>query len=761
MQDVWLSLTVVTGLALGSILAGRAFAAAWGVKLLQRWTPEALLMCACLGTGVWVLGFGCCSYLGLRALPAALVVVGVSAALMTVQLGRRWPFLPRGPRRWGTLAAALTPCVVAVAAALLPVGLGDCFTFQSDSMIYDSVAEWLQTHSFWAPVAPDPNHPGLGWVLSMQATGHRMGPMFLLAMVRAFCPGSLPIDLFPAVSAWGAALNVGGVYLLCRWAFRCGRAWSFVAAVAAAGVNPLAYAVACGFLCQLYGTGVLCYALAALTRLAPRGRWNARGAALFALPAALLVSVYSEMAPILFLAAVAHVAYGAGRAWRRSAGLRFMAFACGALGIFLLFANVEVLRALRSLSSGIQAKGVIQCQEWSDMHFWSFAVGARRYDAPAGGAAAAMATLCTCLLVVGVARSALARRALPVLASLLVFAVLAAYYRWVAHDPWTGALGYKWNLFKLCQWAFPLLLSFQGAGLARLGTLLLRRPLPSRLAAAAASAAVVAVAGWLHWVQAREAVALVHDDWHSRTPLSSLRLLQREVSWLGASSVYLCVDDGTKPYVGAVLAHVLGPRPFYNSWPTRHFFRTPTTAGDHVPSPPPGGMVCLALREDLPVDALAGAPLPCGLVALDLSRPGVIGMDDLEYPIVESEDGTPYATVGRGAVTVRVWASEGGAGVLTFLVGAGPSLPDAPTRRLLTWVDDGPEREVVAACGQPVATPVRVHAGVNRIHLRCTDEPSRPLPNGDPRVFLFTLSRCHFSADRPNSPTSAGDAGSP
>src|SRR5262249_7382546 len=57
------------------------------------------------------------------------------------------------------------------------------------------------------------------------------------------------------------------------------------------------------------------------------------------------------------------------------------------------------------------------------------------------------------------------RQALPVTAALVVIAALTAYFRLLARDPWTGEAGHSWNLFKLCQWAFPLVTALEIVGL--------------------------------------------------------------------------------------------------------------------------------------------------------------------------------------------------------------------------------------------------------------------------------------------------------
>jgi hypothetical protein len=59
------------------------------------------------------------------------------------------------------------------------------------------------------------------------------------------------------------------------------------------------------------------------------------------------------------------------------------------------------------------------------------------------------------------------RRSWPLAAMAGLLVVAVAYYALVARDPWTGERGHTWNLLKLEQWGFPLVLLAQ-ASAARL-----------------------------------------------------------------------------------------------------------------------------------------------------------------------------------------------------------------------------------------------------------------------------------------------------
>jgi len=198
--------------------------------------------------------------------------------------------------------------------------------------------------------------------------------------------------------------------------------------------------------------------------------------------------------------------------------------------------------------------------DWSSLDYWSFATGARDYNARHWWSLAAV-VMGTALFGIGVARRLRTRRVWPVLQALLVLTALAAYYHWCVRDPWTHAIGQTWNQFKLCKWSYALIVAAQAAGLhyvLRLGVF--RRKLPNRFAMAASGRAVflpsarpaswggvLLGAAWLTllvastsapWSHAKFMAAYYQRLMDSKTPLSSARSLQNRVELLGAPSLY-------------------------------------------------------------------------------------------------------------------------------------------------------------------------------------------------------------------------------
>ena len=175
MHDSWLCVAVLAGLSVGATLTGRGDAVLVPIRMLRRWTPENVLASAFLGTAVWVLTFGYCSYLGLAA-PAA---TGVVLAVLRPPGGREGgvpppgvPFRPAGagccwPSSWRPSSWLWRPH---------PAGPGRrLLRFSSDSLTYNSVAEWLQSHGFCELCPGDPGRPTSMWMVTIPATGHRIG----------------------------------------------------------------------------------------------------------------------------------------------------------------------------------------------------------------------------------------------------------------------------------------------------------------------------------------------------------------------------------------------------------------------------------------------------------------------------------------------------------------------------------------------------------------------------------------------------------
>jgi hypothetical protein len=365
--------------------------------------------------------------------------------------------------------------LLGAAIALLPVARFNAFNPYNDTFTYISISDHLQTHAFSVPADPEPYFPFLSQTRLYQEKGLRMGAVFLLALAQSLAFGRRAIDLYPALAAWGVALNVLAVFLLCRWSALLSRRLAFAAAWLAAVVpNPFHYAASNGFLPQLLGTAFFALGLAWLARLARGGR---RPAAFgLALALAALSSAYSELSlPMLFIILPVFVTHLAGRA-RLSARLR----GWGRAGLLtLLFTHIELVRMWSALPEQIAAK-VGRHIPYSPLEFLGNALGANpgpwttetvhflwRYPPRMlNGAAALLGVLALTGLV------ALLRRRAGRGSYFWALAFLAALFGWFAlavKNPFLpGLTGQSWSEFKITQWSYPLLLPLLMAGTTRL-----------------------------------------------------------------------------------------------------------------------------------------------------------------------------------------------------------------------------------------------------------------------------------------------------
>jgi hypothetical protein len=508
---------------------------------------------------------------------------------------------------------------------------------------------------------------------------HRMGAVYLLALVRSCVPGARALDVYPAVMAWGTLLNVAGVVLLCRWAFRLPRAAAvatgFIAAIAA---SSLSFAQHFGFLCQVYGTAALAFALAVLARC----RWRASDAGLFAVASCGLVSLYSELSPVLAVACLAYVVVAGARAWKTGRTAALTRFAGLTVLAIVVVGNVELVRAFRAVQYMTGLHGVGWHIDYSALRFWAFAVGADFLGTVHGPAQIVAVVFASLTLLLGLLRM----RQAPVAVTLLTLAGLAVFYTVWARDPWTHLRGHTWNLFKLAQWSFPLVAALQGAGLHRL--------LAGRNGLLAVICAICLCASYpAHARMARQTTVFARQSLGSKQVLGDARELRRRLRRLHPGSLCLLGEpEGFHPR--SLVPYLVAPRPFVNGWWGSAFWM----AG----MPDRWGLV----RPDT-LYLMHGAPpfepplerLPLNFSVVDGSRPLVFRM-----------------STHAGGVRLDVFAPCPG---LAMLVLAWH--PDAgPVGLLRVQGPSGCHQQVMGTTG-PTHIPVSLPGGTTRLVLRRAD----------------------------------------
>ncbi len=571
-------IAVVLGLAAGTTATGRALVGVLGARSLRRRSPENFAIAALLGTGLWILVFGYCSYLRAPArLATAVTLAGSLGLVMALILLGRWrDLLPPRPRPSGLPAQA--GCVAACALTLLAPLAYRSFNVWNDTFAYISSSESLQRAGFGALCDFDGSRPLEGWLLFHQLIRVHIGSVFFLSMIEAGCPGLRAVELFRPVMAWTVVLNLFGVFLLCRWSLRCRR---LVAAAAvlftATTFNPLFYCVAWGFFAQLFGTALLAGSVALMARMlrGRYGRWQP--ALLFGVLAAALISAYYELGPILAGSCVTALLLEVGRARRLRRLGAFARFAgLTALAVVAL-ANVECVRGVRGiLINGNAVAG--SHRPWSAAKYWSFLLGTRPVDTAAflrntyaagwaGHPEAAHYGIALATLIasagfgVGLLRVAPRRGTLGYGPALGCFALMLAYFQFAVRDPWTGETGHTWSMFKLCKWTFVFVVPVVFLGLQ----VLLRRLRAGQVVIVAGALAAGLASLPVHVAEARGQDAAMRWSVRSDDPFVDFHRLSKRVDALNPESLYLARQGGAA-YTDSWAAYWLFPRRFANSW---------------------------------------------------------------------------------------------------------------------------------------------------------------------------------------------------
>lgn len=674
-------MTFVLELAAATLaLAAVMTATGWATAVLIRarrfasWRFEAAAANAFTGTGLWMLVYGTASYLGVPASQACGPIAAGSACLIALAVFARPPRLRGLPS--AAVAAQFGAGLLGLWFVLRPLLGTTCGWPFSDTPTYLAISNELQGHGFGTGVTPiDPDRP-LTYNLWLYQRDHlRMGSTFLLALLQALS-GADAIRVHQVVMAWGMLLNLGGIALLMRWAFRSPR-WAAAGAtlLAAAACNPLHGSIQMGFQPQTFGTAYLSFTLALLARATRRTFWTAPNAFVLALGVTTFVRVYSDLAPVLALGGLAYLVMNLRRALRDGTAGSFLRFAAVTTAALALLGNYEWYRAVKALQA--QVGSVVGWPiAWKAPEFASFALGTRPLfgEEPVSGRRLVRAVGALLLLLVGLPRLVRDRRAAVVAAVLGVYAAMAVYYGGFVTDPKAGTLGHRWSVFKICKWAFPLVLAVQFVGLATL----LRRAPYRRVLMLLPGLLVLVVAIPQHNLWATHCRLYMHKLTGTNDPPRAWRELNRRLDELGVEQVDLLYSEtGSEAPFSPFIFH---PRPMVNGWA-----HTPMEwvrwEGPRPPLPPGTALVYWGTRSL----ALSGEPLPGNMRLLDQSRPQLY---DFDKPGVVPESASD------GAVSVRLDAQPG-----TCLLWS----PRAGRLRLRANVADSAARIVLTA-GEQVIT---------------------------------------------------------
>jgi hypothetical protein len=547
-------------------LTGRLHIALAGPRRLHQFGPFQACPSAALGVAWWTLVLTAASSWGFQTSAALVAGLGLAAVglFAVIVRGRSRILRPSGSgRAW--LALAL-PLGLTGLVALGPVLGHGRFAAENDSLLYSALAQWYEDHPFRETQAFDEGQPIAHYAAVYHEAGYPMAPALLLAAAARAVRASSPLLVYPAWSASGLVLALGLLITVgrrvLRWPVRfVGGAGLGLAAL----LQPLTWAHHLGFLAQTFAVGLLLAALLHLSGLRSGSRLGFSDALLAALLAASLAVTYP---PFLVLLAGGFATWllTSSLAGERLARRARFALACGGLfAVFVAAQGLDLIRAFRFLG-GTRVGGHVDLSLWGFVEatlgawVWApFALGplAERLR----GAQILLAPLYALLAWRGLRRVARECPGTfgPFLGAMAVLAAGLVWFSVLARDPWTGARGHSWNLFKLTQWAFPFSALVVLHGLSGLG----RGPW-RYLPRAAALVPLLLVPVHLAFADrlGRDFEAFVG----SPRPLDSWEAMRRRLREVSGSLVAADRPEASTPFLPTYLGLLVYPKALAGEW---------------------------------------------------------------------------------------------------------------------------------------------------------------------------------------------------
>jgi hypothetical protein len=713
---IWFPLLLFLTIVLAALFAivGRIAASALRIDALDGDQPEHWLAAMLFGTGLVTLICGWCAYAGLSAREYRWIVLGVLTGLLGVAVVRgdarrlvRFAALARGHLIVGSILA------IRVGLYLLPVLFGGSHLLISDAMTYVPAADWLGNNGFRASLQPNPEQPIQSLMILFQQMNHRMGPMFLHSFLAVSIPEVGAFELFPVMIGLGLILNLGTVYLICRWCFNVSERMSFAGLLLVAILaHSLASSSTGTFLCQLYGTAVLGTAIAFMVILSDPLRWTHGNALLVGFLVSIQLSMYSELAPVLAIAGTAWLSINAIQSFRFRSAIRFGCFLAFIALFTLSIANVEIVRCWNGVLNMLKLNGVGTHIQWSWPGFVEFAIGGSGYDHRFGFTfrvfKRAACSGVVAILLLGGLRFLFRQGGSYVAVSLAVLAALFAYYATSRTDPWTGATGHTWNLFKASKWAYPFVAAVQVAGLAWIGQYVVRKRYSIGIALVLLG--TVALFNVQQHVRVARAIAKqTREISGGDSPYSAARQLRCRLAE-STAPIYLVRTPETD-FKGPLQAGLFYPRPLLNGWPGDPLYGTLGLLDDR-PRAFDADTVFMLFGEppfDEPLERL-----PFRMSRLDPDQPVLFRIDYPDRPYVPRA-GEPLV-VGDKPITCWIFAARGGT---VELASDHASEWNRPNRVLTISINSAAPVEWNTGHGLPIKK------GINRVTLSAGDTEIR------------------------------------
>ncbi|MBI1247902.1 hypothetical protein GC197_08700 [bacterium] len=716
-------LGVILFIATGTFVTGRLIVALAKVDWLRSLRVENMLVSAFLGTTLWMLITAASSYLGLPALSARFVLLGVVLLLCgAVYFSGRIDWVFRGAR-WQRL---LRLYVLLMALSTLCMGTiiyVQGYLTYNDGPDYIAMSEMLQEHAITSDFGLETDHVLYHPSIILTSNWFHTGSLYFLSLIQAIFPLT-GFEIYPAPLYWGALLNASAIYVLARWMFRIPVKYACLGAIGCLlAVNPLTFAADSSFLCQLYGTSGFCFTLAITSRLYTRSHWHWGSALVFALSVASVLSSYSELAPVLTFGCLGYVAVATAKARRQGHLPAFGQFFLITVGALLICAHIELARTIHSIFKTLELNGVGYHHDWTFAHYWTFAMGMRPRSASIQWfyiPATIGASICLAAGLLRFFRQP--RRLMPLAVALGTFGGLAIYYSLVALDPWTGEVGHTWNLLKLCKYAFPLVTVFQVAGLywllsgsgyekkAFVGVCLLL--------------ALVCVPYRLRKFRYYGSDLV---DRQGESPMTGARDVRDQLALIKPSKRFFlpkltghadrrfaCV---AYPLQYAKLTEEQTKSPDVNfSDPEMFLF---------MPSVPPF------------VEPLEEWPL--NVSRIDPQKPQVLWLEPADR--VKYGGREVCCWLGEHPMEFRIWAPRQATYDFSFDIAPGRSIVLTNKRHFRVSTEQATSPALATAGHQTISTQIALTQGINRVRIECLDKPSQSAFEGSDVIVLAQLTR--------------------
>jgi hypothetical protein len=743
---------VVTAMISGRLVVGLA-----GARLLLRFTPTNAAASTILGAMVWTVGYGWLTQVGW---PAPRIAAWLGAAHVGAFAACAWRKKlavgqPHGPiGAWLLLLAAFAAAAVV---SLLPVLRTNGFAIENDTFLYCAFADWLQREGFSTPCRFVPDSP-LTFVPSLWQSAHATyGATYPLALLESVSSARTSLIVFPGVTALAGVLIVAAVVLVARWVLRLTSARACVAGVAFALIpGPICWGYRNGFLQQTFGLAGLLFAIALLTRCVHRPNWSASSAFLLALTAAYVVSVYMAIVPALGIAMLVFVIASYRRARLKGEQARWLFSIVGLTGLVAALANHDLrvlVRGLPLMVSGAPGWHI----PFTRLDFLEFAVGARLYAGRATtgaglaqGVQAASAPVYLALVLLGVAGAARRSRCSIVLAVLALLAGSLALFAFVIRDPWTGEIGHTWSVFKLTQWAFPLVFLLQAYAADRLvrarraaGTLIL------------VGLAVLA-ASWvrIQWVWSRELGLTMRNVIRSERPLEELPGLKDRVQSLPRGTLLVLghgsYEDVWLRYYTALFAY---PRRVMIDW-TGSPSRFPQLAWrdrmntylERVQDMRREQLVPI-IPGFVPFTPEGVEDLGGGFARLKEPRPLVLQVRNRNGLEFDPRTGQPFFWMGQGRTEIVLFSPTRRSVQLVLAVRPGPSKPETGRRTVEVHPPSEPARVLGLENDTEWRVPLTLRSPLTTVGFEVRDRPSVSSVRGDARPLLLGVMGLRIDAE--------------